>query len=244
MRPCGPDPFTLSSRKPRSRAMRRAAGVARGRSPTAAHAYATSFVSPAANGETSVADADSARAFGGGGRKLSPSARIQPMQAPTGSTSPSDAATNFNTPDAGASTSIAALSVSISNSVEPFLTCAPSAACQRPIRPEVISISTRGITISTAMSDLVLPQTPRSRDDVLDLRNRRLLQNGAIGDRRLDTAEPQDRRVKIIEGFALRDDGRDLRADAQSLDALVNVLRARSVIDFGAANIKARGIWM
>src|SRR5580693_5706109 len=92
----------------------------------------------------------SASAFSGGGAKLSPSGTIQPMHAPTGSTSPSDAATNFNTPEAGASTSIAALSVSISNSVAPFSTWAPSAACQLPIRPDVMSMSTRGMTISTA----------------------------------------------------------------------------------------------
>jgi hypothetical protein len=62
----------------------------------------------------------------------------------------SEAATNLSTPEAGASTSIAALSVSISNSVCPLATCAPSGACQRPIRPLAMSMSTRGMTISTA----------------------------------------------------------------------------------------------
>ena len=181
MRPRGPDPFKLSSRNPRSRAMRRAAGVARGRSPSASRALTPALspwpierrassqtpsgewgrsVAPPATpspdeGERRERSQRSSRsgsggAFATGGAKLSPSATIQPMQVPTGSTSPSEAATNFSTPEAGASTSIAALSVSISNSVCPLSTCAPSAACQRPMRPDVMSISTRGMTISIA----------------------------------------------------------------------------------------------
>src|SRR5208282_6903872 len=104
-----------------------------------------------AHGAAPDAAATDAGAWVMGGTKSSPSGTIQPMQAPTGSTSPSDAAMNFRTPEAGASTSIAALSVSISNSVAPLTTCAPSGACHRPIRPEFMSMSTRGMTISTAI---------------------------------------------------------------------------------------------
>src|SRR5277367_1056913 len=136
------------------------------------------------------------------------------MQAPTGSTSPSDAATNFRTPEAGASTSIAALSVSISNNGAPLTTWAPSAACHRPIRPELMSMSTRGMTISTATSDLVQRQTPRRCDNVVSLRNGRFLQDRAIGNRRFDPAETHDRRIEIVERLAFGDDRRDFRPDA------------------------------
>src|SRR5208282_6440351 len=175
-----------------------------------------------AHGAAPDAAATDAGAWVMGGTKSSPSGTIQPMQAPTGSTSPSDAAMNFKTPEAGASTSIAALSVSISNSVAPLTTCAPSAACQRPIRPELMSMSTRGMTISTAMSDLGQRQTPGRRDNVVRLRNGRLLQDRAIGNRRLDAAEPHDRRVEIVERLALGDDGGNFRPDAERLDALVD----------------------
>ena len=208
MRPSGPEPRTLSSRKPRSRATLRAAGVARGRSPSsganspsgrtgvlpdALSRHLLPVGEGAAGGDPAPplprgegrGEGAGGVAAAAGGTKVSPSATIQPMQAPTGSTSPSDAATNFKTPEAGASTSIAALSVSISNSVAPLTTWAPSAACHRPIRPELMSMSTRGMTISTAMSDLGQRQTPRRRDNVVDLRNGGLLQDRAIGNRRL-----------------------------------------------------------
>ena len=65
------------------------------------------------------------------------------------------------------------------------------------------------------------------------MRNRRLLQDRAIGNRRLDAAEPHDRRVEIVERLALGDDSRDFRPDAERLDALVNGEQPPSRLDAG-----------
>jgi hypothetical protein len=54
-------------------------------------------------------------------------------------------------PLAGASISIAALSVSISNSTSPFFTAAPSSTNQREIWPVAMSMSTLGRMTSTGI---------------------------------------------------------------------------------------------
>ena len=56
----------------------------------------------------------------------------------------------FQYAEAGASTSIPAFRSRSRTASRPFRACAPSAACQRPIRPDVMSMLTRGMTISTA----------------------------------------------------------------------------------------------
>ena len=48
------------------------------------------------------------------------------------------------------------------------------------------------------------------------LRHRGLFEHRIIGDRRLGTAEPHDRRIEIVEGLALGDHRADLGADAQA----------------------------
>ena len=63
------------------------------------------------------------------------------------------------TPLAGASISIAALSVSISNSTSPFLTLAPSSANQREICPVAMSMSTLGRMTSVGIAQ----RTPFTR---------------------------------------------------------------------------------
>src|SRR5271166_6928816 len=85
-----------------------------------------------------------------------------------------------------------------------------------------MSMSTRGMTISCAILNLAARKTPRRRDDVVDLGNRRLLQHRTVGDRRLGAAEPQDRRLEVIEGVAFGDRGGKFGPDAERLHALVD----------------------
>src|SRR5580693_79871 len=98
-----------------------------------------------------------------------------------------------------------------------------------------MSMSTRGMTISWAMSeplsDLAERKAPRRGDNVVDLRHGRLLQHRTIGNGRLDAAEPQDRRLEIIEGLAFGDDRGNLGADAQRLHPLVDGEEPRRLLD-------------
>ncbi len=76
---------------------------------------------------------------------------------PTGTMAPSAAEMFLMTPSAGASISIAALSVSISKSSAPFLIVSPSLTCHLEILPVAMSISTLGMMTSVAM-DQILPR--------------------------------------------------------------------------------------
>ena len=235
-RPRGPDPLTSSSRNPRSRAIRRAAGVARGRASSSGAKEGRPIGRPSLDGLSrhslpageelpggNAAPRSSGRAVRAQTERSPrrprrssrcrrrPAARRPPMRRRT-SGRPKPARRPPSPPCRSRSRT----------AVAPLTTCAPSAACQRPIRPELMSMSTRGMTISTAMSDLCQRQTPRRRDNVLGLRNGGLLQNRAIGNRRLDAAEPHDRRVEIVERLAFGDDRRDFRPDAERLDAFVD----------------------
>ena len=94
-RPCGPDPEIFAMSTPPSRARRRAFGVARDPSATAA----------SAEGKGAAVSGAASRAFAMGagfGAKTSSAPQIQPITAPTRTSSPGRAATPRKMPLAGA----------------------------------------------------------------------------------------------------------------------------------------------
>jgi hypothetical protein len=165
---------------PRSRANRRASGVARreaeapsstpmvsgaciGGGP-ASRSIEAGIVSP---GAASTRASASSFALGVEVPALpspSPAESIQAMMLPTGSGTSSATLRSRITPEAGASTSIAAFSVSISKIGWPLATDAPSPTYQREMRPSVMSMSTRGRMTSVGMCAI---RACRGRDRAL-----------------------------------------------------------------------------
>src|SRR5829696_2728163 len=101
---------------------------------------------------------------------------------PTGTTAPSTAVMLRMMPSLGASISIAALSVSISNSKAPFLTASPSFTCHRTILPVAMSISTLGRMTSTGMGlDPALHEITDLLDDPRRLRHGGFFEHRIVG---------------------------------------------------------------
>src|SRR5690348_10070077 len=104
---------------------------------------------------------------------------------PTGMSIPSAAEILRITPSPGDSTSIAALSVSISKMGAPLATVSPSLTYHLLILPVAMSISTRGrMTSSGIVSDPAGHEIAHGAHDAIGLRHRRLLEHRVIGDRR------------------------------------------------------------
>src|SRR5208282_3874595 len=106
-----------------------------------------------------------------------------------------------STPSSTASTSMVALSVSISAITSPALMVSPSFFSQRASVPSVMVGLSAGIRILVAMAN-----APFS-DDLLDrvhhpigLRQGQLLQIGGIGQRHIDSVDPHRRRIQPVEG--------------------------------------------
>src|SRR4029450_12711394 len=133
---------------------------------------------------------------------------------PTGMSTPSPAVMLRITPSPGDSTSIAALSVSISKIGAPFATLSPSLTYHLLILPVAMSMSTRGrMTSSGMILDPDGHEVAHGAHDAIGLRHCRLLEHRVIRNRRLGAAQAQDRRVEIVEGLALGDHGADLSAN-------------------------------
>src|ERR1700743_2079149 len=130
-------------------------------------------------------------------------------------------------PLAGASISIVALLVSISKISVPSRTSSPSFTCQAAIMPSVMSMSTRGRITSVGISSPPAKHAPRRRDNIVDLRHRGFFKLGVIRQRAIGAAQPDDRRVEIIEGLAFARNRCDFRADPQLLDAFIHADQPR-----------------
>src|SRR5690242_955950 len=142
---------------------------------------------------------------------------------PTGISIPSAAAMLRITPSPGDSTSIAALSVSISKIGAPLATVSPSLTYHLLILPVAMSMSTRGrMTSSGMILDPAGHEVAHGAHDAIGLRHCRLLKHRVVRNRRLGAAQAQDRRVEIVESVAFGNHGADLGADAQCLDALID----------------------
>src|SRR5713226_1034963 len=88
----------------------------------------------------------------------SPGARIAAITCPTGISTPTAPVTLASTPEAGASISTVALSVSISTNGSPFATSSPSFLSQRSMVPVSCAMPSAGKMTCVAMKDLLLKQ--------------------------------------------------------------------------------------
>src|SRR6266545_6203937 len=223
MRPCGPPPASAARSNPCSRAIFRARGVARGRGPApcaaVAGADADGRVASGADGAAVVASGWVAG--GPSWSRLSPFSRINAITVATGTVVPFGAVIRTRVPLAGASTSIVALSVSMSKSGSPAFTLSPSDLYQLATVPSSMTISTLGIITSTGMA-LLLYQTTRGDGDVLDLRHRAALELPVVRDRRFAPGQPADRRVEEIEGIALGQPCGNFAAESAAADRLIH----------------------
>ena len=144
--PSGPAPVTAARSIPRSEARRRASGEA-----------GCSLWSPPALRATSplgVADTPALRVIslvGGEGAALSPSPRMTAIVVPTATSAPGSALIEARVPVAGDSTSTTALSVSISSSGSPFVTCSPSRFFQDTTTPMSWAIPSAGMITSVGI---------------------------------------------------------------------------------------------
>src|SRR3546814_6802957 len=122
-------------------------------------------------------------------------------------------------PSSTASTSMVALSVSISAMTSPELISSPSFTSHLASVPSVMvgdSAGIRmliGICVSLPPASVAVADFFGADDDIVDLRQRQGLQVGGIGHRHVDAADPLHRRVEPVEGLPQHHQG-DLRADA------------------------------
>src|SRR4029079_4359229 len=134
------------------------------------------------------------------GTSVSPSSSRMAMTALTFTPSVSSATTIRPTlPSSTASTSMVALSVSISQITWPDLTVSPSLTCHLASLPSVMVGDSAGIRV---LLDIALvpasavPDFAGSLDDVLGLRQGQLLEVGGVGERHVQAMHALDRRVE------------------------------------------------
>src|SRR5436309_5332824 len=117
-----------------------------------------------------------------GSEPLVGSAASPPMTAsfvPTSTVAPSCTRISVRTPLPGLGTSVSTLSVEISSRGSSAATCSPCCLSHLVTVPSETDTPIWGITTSTAVfvaTALVLRELPERRDDVLDLRDERLLE--------------------------------------------------------------------
>ena len=126
-------------------------------------------------------------------------------------------------PSPGLGTSVSTLSVEISSSGSSASICSPSCLSHFVIVPSETETPIWGMTTSIARVGRP-SSTPPARcspcDDVVDLRDERLLERRRERDRRVGRGDPPDRRVEVLEGL-LGDRRRDLGAEAAGARVLV-----------------------
>src|SRR5713226_8130087 len=189
----------------------------------------------AAGAGTAAAPADRGP---GATEPASSEAKISAIVCPTGTTSPSRAVTSPRTPEAGASISVVALSVSISTSGSPFRTLSPGDLSQCRTLPVSCASSSAGMMTFVGIRRAPSPFPKASRfpaerlrrlEDHLLRRHREVLEYGRERHRYVHGPDPLDRRVEVIEG-PLGDHRRELGGDAVALVALVHHDGARGLL--------------
>ena len=165
MRPLGPEPLTVASAMPWASAIRRASGLALTRSADATTGAAAATGTTGATGAgaaTLGAGATAAAFFGAGVASPSPCNRM--MTWPTGTPSvPAATTSSTTTPSSMLSTSIVALSVSISASTSPDLTASPTLTSHFETVPVSIVGDRAGMVMSIICSKPSSPRAPRRR---------------------------------------------------------------------------------
>src|SRR5262249_14007697 len=206
---------------PRSRAIRRASGLALMRSPVSSAVdevspFCCAGLAPDMAGSAAAGSAGAAGAAGGGSTAtVSPASPLTASVWPTG-TSPDSTAIFSSTPLASASTSCVALSVSTSKSGSPFSTRSPSDFSHLTIVPASIPCPRRGSFTSL----LTRHPPPHRREHVVPRRDDELLHLRRERERRKLRPDALDRRVEPVERLLLQH-GHDLGAEAHPRHGLV-----------------------
>src|SRR5437588_920448 len=164
--------------------------------------------------------------------EASPSPPISAMTAPIGALSPSGTTILLSLPEAYASTSMLALSLSISTSGSPFLTSSPSFFSQRRILPVSIESDRRGIwTLAIGAGLLVLSEHgPGGYDHVGLAGEGNLLQPLVVGRWDFRGADSGDRGIEVVERFLI-DAAGDLRAHAIGAPAFLDGDQPAGLLD-------------
>src|SRR5438093_3456432 len=228
-RPPGPVPRTPLMSTPSSCARLRAAGEERTRSAE------PSELSAAVVGDRGVSAGVSFRSSGdpaampaavlSWGNGSSAVSAINAMTVATGALAFSDSRMRRTNPDADASISMFALSVSTSKRTSPFSTRSPSFLCHAIRRPSSIVRPSLGrmtrVTLTRGSSHPSGEELLGDANDVVHLWYDTLLEMLRIRDRRLETGEPARWRIEVVEGV-LGHHRCDLAAVATTLDRLVH----------------------
>src|SRR5262249_917267 len=251
MRPWGPEPRTAPRSIPACAAMRRASGLASVRSCPLVAAGAlgaeAGVVLGAGGMGASALALWAARGAGGGGCAgaaaggafaaacalgavcsadlSSPSSRRRAITAFTFTPwAPSWTTISPITPSSTASTSMVALSVSISAMTSPAFTVSPTFLCHLARLPSVMVGDSAGIRISMG---IVFPLRSAighgfgGVDEVVDLRQRQRLEMGGVGQRHVLVGQARQRRIEPVEGL-LHELRGDFRANAGEGPALLH----------------------
>src|SRR4051812_46316494 len=172
---------------------------------------------------------------------------------PIGTVCPSLTSTFSTTPDSYASSSIVALSVSISRRISPFLTSSPGCLSHLAIVPSVIVSDSRGVVTSATRhprkrrtgpqrsawnNQTAAPTRPAGGRDgrldrvhqVLGRGQRRELHHLRVRQGDLGRCDPPDRRIQVVERVLL-DRGCHLGADAVGAPVLLEDHRPVRLLD-------------
>src|SRR5688500_13419342 len=240
-RPCGPEPTTRDRSSPCCCARRLASGLAKIRLPeaaTGAGAGAAGDGAAADFGASALAAPSPLEAGTGASAAFGAGAALEALMSPGLSPSSSSTAITSLTftpcapsgtrilpilPSSTASTSMVALSVSISAITSPAFTASPSFFSQRARLPSVMVGERAGIRILIGMArpPLLVGDALGGFDDVLGLRQRQLLEIGGVGHRHVRAVHAHHRRVEPVEHLLHRQ-GRQLGADAGKRPALLH----------------------
>src|ERR1700733_14149417 len=134
-----------------------------------------------------------------------------------------------STPSSTASTSIVALSVSISAITSPARTFSPSFLSQRDRVPSVIVGDSAGIRMLVAMSCSPSDDLLHGVDHPFGLRQRGFFQIGGVGQRHIEPVHAHRRRVQPVE-CVLDYLHPDLRADAREWPAFLHRYEAGGLL--------------
>src|SRR5439155_12022652 len=162
---------------------------------------------------------------GGDPRKISfmssSDSPITPIRVPDGTVVPSGTRILRSVPDANASRSITALSVSISASTSPLSTRSPSALRHFTTTPSSIESVSLGMITRLATSLSPCQYLTRRGHHLVHVRDGGVLEVARVRHRRVTPGDADARAVQVIEHPAIQALG-DLRAEAGKGPALLN----------------------
>src|SRR5215831_2804887 len=212
MRPLGPLPLSRERSIPFSAAMRLGSGEAKMRPPLGAAAGlggGGAGVGDAGAGAAAFGAAGLGADIGAGaapaGNAVSPSSSRMAMTAFTFTPSAPSGTTIWPIlPSSTASTSIVALSVSISQMTWPALTVSPTLTCHFASLPSVMVGDSAGIRMLMDMAralESAIADRAGGLDDVVGLRQGDALEIGGIGQRHVEPMHAHDRGIEPIESL-------------------------------------------